>query len=84
MVDEGVFVTDLQTGNPPFVHVGMVAIGHVDGTPSSKIAFVLVVEPLEAVQVVQVPLDRGMLTVDLERVEGLVTASVAGRFKQPE
>ncbi len=42
------------------------------------------VEVLQAVQVVQVPVDRGMLAVDLERVERLVAAGVAGRFEQPE
>ena len=43
--------------------------------------FVAVVEVLQAVQVVQVPDDRGVLAVDLERVERLVAAGVAGRFE---
>ena len=47
-------------------------------------AFVAVVEVLKAVQVVQVPGDRGVLAVDLERVERLVAAGVAGRFEDRE
>ncbi len=44
-------------------------------------AFVAVVEILQPVQVVQVPEDRGVLAVDLERVERLVAAGVARRLE---
>ena len=55
----------------------------IDRQPRSG-ALVAVVEVLQAVQVVQVPLDRGVLAVDLERVERLVAAGVAGRLEQAE
>src|SRR5438034_3371150 len=42
------------------------------------------VEPLQAVQVVQVPLDRGFFAVDLESVERLVAAGVASALEQAE
>ena len=44
--------------------------------------FVAVVEILQAVQVVQVPEDGGVLAVDLEGVERLVAAGVAGGFER--
>ena len=66
LVDEGVLVADLQAGHPPVLHVGMVAVGDVDRSPAAQRAFVAVVEVLQAVQVVQVPGDRGVLAVDLE------------------
>src|SRR5438128_11469122 len=59
-------------------------VGDVNRAPAAEPAFVLVIEVLEAVQVVQVPLDRGVLAVDLEGVEGLVAAGVARRFKEAE
>ena len=82
LVDEGVLVADLQAGHPPLAHVGMVAVGDVDRCASRGRAFVAVVEVLQAMQVVQVPVDRGVLAVDLERVERLVAAGVARRFEQ--
>ena len=45
-------------------------------------ALVAVVEVLQPVQVVQVPVDRGVLAVDLEGVERLVAAGVARRFER--
>ena len=62
----------------------MIAVGDVDRTPAADLPFVLVVEVLQAVQVVQVPLDRGVFAVDLEGVERLVAAGVAGRFEEAE
>src|SRR5687768_18366746 len=35
LVDEGVFVADLQAGDPPVFHVGMVAVGDVDAAPAA-------------------------------------------------
>ena len=49
-----------------------------------RLAFVLVVEVLQAVQVVQVPEDAGLFAVDLEGVLGLVAAGVAGGFEVGE
>ena len=81
LVDERVFVADLQARHPPLVHVGHVAVGDVDAAPAADERLVAVVEVAEAVQVVQVPGDRGIGAVDLERVERLVAAGVARRFE---
>ena len=56
----------------------MVAVGRVDAGPTATIAGDSVVEVVEAVEVMQVPLEGLVLAVDLERVEGLVAAGVAG------
>src|SRR5712692_9225645 len=77
-MDERVLVTDLEAGHPPMLHVRMVAITDVNGTPAAHAAFVAMVEVLQPVQVVQVPADRGVLAVDLEGVKGLVPARVTG------
>ncbi len=62
----------------------MIAIADVDRAPTAELALVLVVEPLQPVKIMQVPLDRGVLTVDLEGVQRLVPAGIAGGFEEPE
>jgi len=84
-MDKRVLVADLQARHPPLVHVGVVGaiVGHVDRLPAARSTFAfLIVEDLEPMQVVQVPGDRHVLAVDLEGVQGLVPASVAGRFER--
>ena len=79
---EGVLVTDLQAGHPPVLHVGMVAIGDMDAPPAAQAAFVGVIEPLEAMKIMQIPDGGGFFAVDFERVERLVTAGVARGFER--
>jgi len=57
LMHEGVFVANLQARHPPLIHVGLLAtvIGHVNGTPATQRAFHFVIEPLQSVQIVQVP-----------------------------
>ena len=78
LVNKGVLVADLQARHPPVLHVGLVAVGDVDRPPAAQLALVAVVEVLQAVQVVQIPLERGLLAVDLQRVKRLVATRVAG------
>src|SRR6266404_4006171 len=59
----------------------MIAVGNVDRTPAPQTPFVAMIEELQAMQIVQVPGDRGMLTVDLQSVQRLVAARVASRFE---
>src|ERR1051325_7152133 len=44
LVDEAVFVTDLQAGHPPVLHVRMIAVADVDAAPAAHAAFDAVVE----------------------------------------
>ena len=48
-------VADLKPWHPPVLHVRMVAVGNVDAAPSARAPLVAMVEPLQAMQVVQVP-----------------------------
>src|SRR5262249_24566206 len=64
VVHEGVLVANLEARHPPVLHVGLVAVGNVDRPPAADDRVVAVVEVLESVQVVQVPLERGLLAVD--------------------
>ena len=84
LMDEGVLVADLQARHPPVLHVGMIAVGDVERAPAAQPALVAVIEILQPVQIVQIPGDRGVLAVDLERVERLVAAGVAGRLEGGE
>ena len=68
LMDESVLVTDAQAGHPPFVHVRHVAVGDVHAAPAAGGRLVAVIEKLKAVQVMQIPADRGVGAVDLQRV----------------
>src|SRR5436190_23197313 len=54
LMREGVLVADLQARHPPVLHVRLVAVGDVNVAPAAHATFVLVIEILEAVQVVQI------------------------------
>ena len=62
----------------------MVAVGDQDRGPAAEPPFGAVVEPLQPVHVVQVPQEGAALAVDLQRVERLVAAGVAGGLEQSE
>ena len=80
-VDEGVFVAQAESGNPPVAGVGMVAIGDVNAGPTAGFAGNSVVEVREAVEVVKVPGEGFVVSVDFEGFECLVTTGVAGGFE---
>ena len=63
LMDEAVFVANLQTGHPPMVHVGMVAIGDVNRSPAAQYPFVAMIEVAEPVQIVQIPGEIGRANV---------------------
>src|SRR5262245_60395489 len=84
LVDERVLVADLQAGHPPVLHIRMIAVGDVDAAPAAQLPLVSMVEPLEPVEIVEIPSRRGVLAVDLERVERLVPARVPRRLEERE
>ena len=83
-MNECVLVADLQARHPPRLHVGMVAVRDVDRAPAAERAFVVVAEILQTVQVVQVPFDRAMLAIDLQREQRLVAARKTRRLEAGE
>src|SRR5262249_14335735 len=76
-MDEAVFVADLQTGDPPVARVGMIAVSDMDRAPAAHAAFVLVIEVLQAMEIVQVPFDRGFFAVNFKR-KGVLGAGGGG------
>ncbi len=68
LMHESMLVTNLQTRYPPLVHVGMITIGDVDGAPSAQAALILVIEELQAVQIMEIPGDGGILAVDFKGI----------------
>ena len=83
-MDKSVFVTNAEPWNPPFVEVGMISISDMNAAPPADLAFITVIKKLQAIEVVEVPSDGSIFTIDLEGVESLVTPCIAGRFKQAE
>src|SRR5262245_51941397 len=83
-MNEGVFVSDLQSGHPPALHIWMISICHMDASPATDQPLIAVIEVLDAMEIVQVPKCGSMLSVDFERVERLVAARVSCRFKRRE
>ena len=83
MVHKGMLVPNLQPRNPPVGHIGVIPIRDVNRTPSAQISFVAMVEPLQSVQVMQIPLNRGVFTVDFKGVQGLVSPGIACGLEQP-
>ena len=57
LVDERVLVADLQAGDTPVFHVGLVAIGDVDVVPAADDGLVRVIEDLEAVYELIMPVN---------------------------
>ena len=57
LVNERVLETNLHAGDPPLVHVGLVAVTEVNRTPAAKHAFVAVIEILQAMEIVKIPLE---------------------------
>ncbi len=84
LVNEGVFVADLESGHPPFIHVGHIAIGAVDLVPAADDGVIAMVEVFEAMEVMEVPFDGRFFAVDFEGVEGFVSTGVAGGFEETE
>ena len=50
LVNETMFVANLQAGHPPFVHVRMVSVGDVNCAPAAHAALVAMFKVLQAVQ----------------------------------
>src|SRR5262245_16632751 len=81
LVNECVFVSDLQTRDPPAFHIRMIAVGHMDASPASDLPFVPMIEELDSMQIVQVPGGGSTLAIDFERIQRLVAAGIACGFK---
>ena len=84
LVRERVFVAEAEAGDPPVSGIRMIAVGGVDVGPAATVAGDGVIEVREVVEVVKVPGEGLLRAVDLEGVERLVAASVAGRFEDRE
>lgn len=82
LMDKAVFIPDLDSWRPPFIHIRVIpAIRDVNGPPAANPPFVAVIEVLKAMQVMQIPFDRSVFTVDLESIQSLMTARVASRLE---
>src|ERR1019366_3956044 len=47
LVDEGVLVANLQSRDPPVLHVRMVAIGDVNALPAAQLSLIAMIEELQ-------------------------------------
>ena len=71
LMDKGVLVADAQAGHPPLVHVRHVAVCDVYAAPAARGRLVAVIEELQTVEVMQIPADGGVGTIDLQRYRAL-------------
>ncbi len=81
LIDEGMFVANVEARYPPLVHVWVLAsvVGDMDRAPTACLwIFLVVLEVLQSVKVMQVPEERAIRSVYLEGVESLVSPGVAG------
>jgi len=83
-VDEGVFVTEAEAGNPVVAGIRVIAIGGVDGGPAAAVAGDAVVEIAEVVEIVKIPSERFLFAVDFEGVQRFVAAGVTSGFEDGE
>ena len=83
-MNKTMFIADAQTWHPPFVHIGLVAIGHMDGTPAANDGLITMIKIFQSVQVMQVPTDGSMLTVDLESIQRFMASCITGGLKQTQ
>src|SRR5690625_6581314 len=72
-MDEGMLITHRQTGNPPFVHVRLITIGHMDISPAAGGGVPTIFKILQTVQILQIPPNGSLLAIDLEGIERFVT-----------
>src|SRR5579863_9102110 len=84
LMNEGVLVADLQSRHPPALHIRMVAISDVNAPPAAQAPFIAMIEPLQTMQIVQIPDRRRVFAIDFERVQRLVSARVSRGFKRRE
>src|ERR1700722_776849 len=84
LVNERMFVPNLEAWNPPVLHVWMIAIGNVNALPAAQLALIAIVKVIEPVQVMEIPRSGRALAVDFQREEGFVPAGVPCSFKQGE
>ena len=73
--------SDSQTRYPPVGHIGMIPIRDMNRSPTAEQSFVLVIEPLQPMQIMKIPGERSMFPVDLERIKRLMTPGVPGRLE---
>ena len=81
---KGVLVTDAETRHPPLVHIRHIAVSYMHTAPTAGGGVVAVVEELEAVEVMQIPADGGIGSVNFKRVQRFVAAGIPRGFKLAE
>ena len=70
-----------RPGTHQLLHIRMITVGQVDGSPSAQLAFIAMIEILNAVKIMQIPHGRGMFAIDFQRVERFVAARIASGLK---
>jgi len=80
-MNEGVFISDLKSRNPPVLHVRMVAVRDVNTLPAAEFAPHRDVRSNLSGAGRVGPRSGGALTVDLQGEERFMATSVAGGFE---
>src|SRR5271166_7007916 len=75
-MNERVLKSDSQARHPPVGHVRMIPVRDMDRSPAAEQSFIPVIEPLQSMQVMEIPGERSMFPVDLECIKCLMTTRV--------
>src|ERR1700722_10761340 len=78
LVDEGVFVANLQARHPPVFHIRMVAVRDVEGAPAPQFTFVAMVKVLQPMQIMEIPGNGSIFAINFKSIKRLVAARVTG------
>ena len=77
-------IANRQTRNPPVGHIRVIAVSHMHTLPAPLRTIVAVVENLEPVEIMKVPLQAHIFAIDFKGVERLMAPGITGAFKQPQ
>ena len=84
LVYKRMFVSNAKTRYPPFVHVGLFAIGYMDRAPSPEVGLITIVKKFQAVQIMKIPTDGGIGAIYFKRIQRLVSSCLARRFEKAQ
>src|SRR5690606_10299809 len=76
------FIPDTCAWNPPSVHIRLIAVRDEHRPPAANHRFVVMVKKLKPVHVVQIPPNRRVFAVNLEREKGFVASGIPCGLKK--
>jgi hypothetical protein len=67
LMNKRMFIPDTCSWYPPSFHVRLITIRNQNGSPSTHNGIIRMIKKFKAVQIMQVPANRSMFTIDFKR-----------------